>query len=408
RIGKIGIIGVGNTTAGNIIIRRDSTDLHVDSMEANANFKTLIGVQANNTRLYGVLRDTDYDGLGYAISIANTCDTFIYDMKASRGRTELDGRHGSNVFVYNSKFKRAGTHWGNNYNFINCNIESISWSGRDLNIEGGTVHSGVTNRTDICLSTGRFYANNVTTHGIVFLASSGVVPADFYASPRRFFDEVIIQNLRCTNNMQTIYGFGINPLADLKAPSHIVIDTIYAPNSTRLALTVMPLDNAIAFSTMQTYRAENIRHGGVCRIIGRGFNKYNSNFGYDVYINNCGRIEIQADSNYFQNLDANKLKVVSARQVNTKIALGQWIFTDCKFKKDTSISTVLFNTASPKGFQNCEYDGDMTGINALGPVLFSLNCRATVGSSNYPTPLKAGYLNPVYFIDESLEPPTPT
>ena len=93
-------------------------------------------------------------------------------------------------------------------------------------------------------------------------------------------------------------------------------------------------------------------------------------------------------------------EIVSARLINPKPALGQWIFNNCKIKRDNAISTALFATASAKGFLNCEYDGDITGISAQGALLFSIGCRAKVGSTNYPTPLKAGYVNPAYYIDD--------
>lgn len=402
RIGKVGIVGAGNFSAGFLGIQRDNVDCFIDSMESNAQFKTFLSITANNCKLTGSIRDTIYEGYGYGVSIGNCCDVNIYDFKASNGRTELDGRHGSNVSIFNSKFKKAGSHWGNNYKFFNSDIDTISWSGRNLTVKDCVIHFGILNRTDICLSTGRFCADNITLHGKVFLTSSGNVPTDFFNAPRRFFDEILINNLRCTDDVTIVFGFGPTPHADYISPSYININNVFAPVATRMVLTSIPLDNSKSFVKSSIYNVENIFHGGVCRVLGRGFSKYTSDFTYNATLNNCGKIEVQADSNYFGNLDIYNSEVVSVRRINPKTSLGKWIFTNCKIKLDIKISPTLFYIDAPKGFQNCEYDGDMAGIASLAPILFSIGCRAIIGSINYPKPLSGGYFNPIYYINESI------
>ncbi|MFC2994859.1 phage tail protein [Acinetobacter sichuanensis] len=397
-IGFIGTIGAGDFSAGQIIIKRDSTVMKIGSVSTTSQFKTLLSVLANNCKIYGTAKDSTYDGYGYGINVGYNCDTFIYDFKAAKCRTELDGRHAANVFVFNSKMKKAGSHWGNNFKFENCEIQDIAFNGRNLSLEDINLHGYVSVRGDLCFASGKFYARNIKTKSISFLSFGAAPIADFYTMPRRLFDVIDIDGIECTGDMQILYGYAVTPYSKMVAPRSVIIKNISAQNSKVLTLSNVLLDNADKFGRTAPYHLENIDVAGYVHIIGRGFKSGVSQYAYKGRITNCGKVHIRADASFFEELEVIDSKVIAHNKVNISVPIGtaEYIYKNVVFDHDTTLSNAaLLNVESKKGMINCEYKNAFSNLG--GDVIFSIGCRARLGATNYPSPLNY-YVNPSTFI----------
>ena len=399
KVGEIKTLGSGSFSRGQIIVKRDSTHLKIGQVDSSSQFRTLITVIGNNCKLYGSAKDAQYDGYGYGISIGNCCDTFLYDFKATKCRTELDGRHGSNVFVFNSKFKKVGSHWGNNYKFENCEITDIAWAGRSISLVDIVLHGFFYLRQDVSYSSGTLYVRNLKLKSNIGFTLSGAATANFFTKPRKFFDVIDIDGVSCDKNVTTFFGFGVTPQYNLTAHRKVSIKNIDAPYSDLMLINPFPLDNAEPFPESYSLSLKDIKTRGYLKFSGRGFKNRVSQYGYKVRIENCGRLAIHADSSYIEELEAIDTTIISHRKINvlTPLGSGEYIYKSCKLKHDSTVSVYLFDHEAKKGFLNCEYQGVFS--NTGGPILFSIGCRAKIDASGYPLPLNH-YVNPTFFKTE--------
>ncbi|EKU54404.1 tail fiber protein [Acinetobacter sp. WC-323] len=400
-IGYVGTLGNGTYSSGQIIIKRDSTVLRIGEVSSSSQFRTLISVLGNNCKIYGTAKESQYEGYGYGLNISYCCDTFIYDFKATKCRTELDGRHAANVFVFNSKLNKAGSHWGNNFKFKNCEVQDIVYAGRNLSLEDFKLHGFCSIRGDVGYVSGRLYVRNLTAKSTSFLSFSSPPVADFFTKPRRLFDVIDIDGVNCEGDMQIFYGYSATPLSKMIAPRKINIKNIDAPNSKTLAISSVLLDQADKFSKSAEYSLENINTGGYLQILGRGFKNGISQYAYKGRILNCGRTHIRADASYFEEMEVIDTKVIAHNKVNisTPLGIGEYIYKNVIFDHDNSLSNIaLINVETKKGMMNCEYRNNFS--NAGGNIIFSIGCRARLGATNYPLPLKY-FVDPTVFIVEN-------
>ncbi|MEJ7881302.1 phage tail protein [Acinetobacter baumannii] len=400
-IGYIGTRGDAAVSTGEIIIKRDSTVLKIGEVSSTSQFKTLISVLANNCKLYGTAKESEYDGYGYGLNISYCCDTFIYDFKATKCRTELDGRHAANVFIFNSKLNKAGSHWGNTFKFKNCEVQDIVYAGRNLSLEDFKLHGFCSIRGDIAYVSGKLYVRNMAAKSSSFLTFSSAPVADFYTRPRRLFDVIDIDGVECEGDMQIFYGYSATPLSKMKAPRRICIKNIDAPNSKTLAISGILLDQAEKFLINSYYHLENIDTGGYLQVLGRGFKDGISQYAYKGKIINCGKTHIRADASYFEELEVFDTKIIAHNKVNisTPLGRGEYIYNNVTFEHNSNLSNIaLLNVEAKKGMLNCEYRGVFSNVG--GEIIFNIGGRARIGATNYPTPLKY-MINPTYFIVES-------
>lgn len=414
KIGKLETTGTGLNN-NSIIIERDSVDFYIDDVSGSTGFRTLLTLTGNDCNFYSpVIKDAQYTGLGYGISIGICCDTNIYSMKGSNCRTTLDGRHGANVTVHNSRLETAGTHWGNNYIFKDCDIDIVTWSGKDLKLQGGSLRNYISMRVDAAMSIGKCEIDGTTLYSETsIITPSGTIIADFFTSPRRVFDSVIVRNVDCTGNVASFYGYGalIVFSADYIPPKNFLFENIRAPKSDRLRLAQLNLANALAFSEVGVFRANNIQAKVVIPFTARGFSKYPSSHGYDVRAVDCGRTYIQCDANAFSKYKLIDSTLVGANRINNSVARGDMIFDDCVIEHDAALATSgLFYIEARKGFIGCEYRGVFSnggGVN--GVTMYSLAARAANGATGFPVPLTNHINRTLYQRDElsfSFDPPS--
>ncbi|MFL1383621.1 hypothetical protein ACJOYH_05925 [Acinetobacter baumannii] len=403
KVGKFSTTGDG-TNNNSIIIERDSVDFHLGDVVGSSGFRTIVTLTGNDCNIFSpVIKDAQYEGYGYGISIGLCCDTNIYSMKGSNCRTTLDGRHGSNVMVHNARLETAGTHWGNNYIFKDCDIDIITWAGKDLRLENGSLRKYISMRADVAMSIGTCEINGTKLYSdTTVITPSANIIADFFTSPRRVFDNIIFRNAECTSNITSIFGYGALGVysGDFIPPKYFLFENIRALNSETLRLAQLNLANSLAFTSKAIVRAKNIQAKVVIPLAARGFSKFPSTFGYDVCAVDCGKIFIQCDASTFSRYKLIDSEFAAANRINASTPLGFIQFDDCIINHDTNVNNVLFYIESKKGFQNCEYRGVfLNGGSPNGAVVYSLGCRAQIGATGYPTPLKAGYVNPTDYID---------
>ncbi|WP_337080751.1 hypothetical protein [Acinetobacter pittii] len=403
KVGKLTTTGDGANN-NSIIIERDSVDFHIGDVFGSSGFRTIVTVTGNDCNIFSpIIKDAQYEGYGYGISIGLCCDTDIYSMKGSNCRTTLDGRHGANVIVHNSRLETAGTHWGNNYIFKDCDIDIVTWAGKDLKLEGGGLRKFVSLRADVSMSIGVCEINGtkVYTDTTLITPSSNII-ADFYTSPRKVFDSIVVRNIECFNNITSIFGYGALGVysGDFIPPKYFLFENIRALNADTLRLAQLNLANSLAFTSKAIIRAKNIQAKVVIPLAARGFTKFTSSFGYDVQAVDCGKVFIQCDASAFSRYKLIDSELAAVNRINASTALGILQFDDCVINHDSNINNVLFYIESKKGFQNCEYRGVFLNSGSPnGAVVYSLGCRALIGATGYPTPLKAGYVNPTDYID---------
>lgn len=414
KIGELETTGTG-TNHNSIVIERDSVDFYIDNVAGSTGFRTLVTLTGNDCNFFSpVIKDAQYTGLGYGISIGICCDTNIYSMKGSNCRTTLDGRHGANVTVHNSRLETAGTHWGNNYIFKDCDIGIVTWSGKDLKLQGGSLRYYISMRVDTAMSIGKCEIDGTTLNGPTYIITpSGDIIADFFTSPRRVFDSVIVRNVDCTGNIPGFFGFGALSVfsADYIPPKNFLFENIRAPKSDRLRLAYLNLANALAFSETAAFRANNVQAKVVTPFMARGFSKYPSSYGYDVRAVDCGKTYIQCDANTFSKYKLIDSTLVGASRINASSALGDMIYTDCVIDHDSVLSpSGLFYIEARKGFIGCEYRGVFSnggGVN--GVTMYSIAARAAVGATGFPVPLTNHINRSLYQRDElsfSFDPPS--
>ena len=406
RIGEIATTGTGNNH-NSIKIERDSVDVYISNVSGSSGFRTLVDLVGNDCNFYSpLIKDAQYAGLGYGISIGLCCDTNIYSMKASNCTTTLDGRHGSNVTVHNSRLETAGTHWGNNYLFKDCDIDIVTWSGKDLKLEGGSLRNYVSMRVDVAMCLGNCEINGTKVYSNTYVITpSGNIIANFFSTPRRVFDSVIVRNVECTENLSAIYGYSTSSVhaADYLPPKNFHFENILAKKADTLRLAALNLNNSVALSETAEIRAQNIQAKVVVPLFGRGFLKYPSSFGYSVKAIGCGKTYIQCDANVYSRYKLIDSSFIGATRINATTALGDIIFHDCVIEHDPAVATSgLFNIESRKGFSMCEYRGAFSNAGSVnGTTMYSNGCRAQIGASGYPMPL-AGYVNrTIYQRDET-------
>ncbi|MDC5499074.1 hypothetical protein OHX04_11700 [Acinetobacter baumannii] len=405
RIGEITTTGTGKNH-NSIKIERDSVDVYISNVSGSSGFRTLVDLRGNDCNFYSpLIKDAQYTGLGYGILIGLCCDTNIYSMKASNCTTTLDGRHGSNVTVHNSRLETAGTHWGNNYLFKDCDIDIVTWSGKDLKLEGGSLRNYVSMRVDVamCLGNCEINGTKVYSNTYVITPSSNII-ANFFSTPRRVFDKVVVRNIECTENLSAIYGYSTQDVyaADYLPPKKFHFENIDAKKSDVLRLAALNLNNSVAFTETAEIRAQNIQAKVVVPLFARGFLKYASSYGYNVKAIGCGKTFIQCDANVFSRYKLIDSTFVGATRINATTALGDIIFHDCAIEHDPAIATAgLFYIESRKGFSSVEYRGAFANDGSVNGTTMYSSGRALLGATGYPKPL-AGYVNrTIYQRDET-------
>lgn len=388
KIGKLTAAGAGANN-NSIVIERDSVDFNLGDVSGSTGFRTLVTLSGNDCNFFSpVIKDAQYEGLGYGISIGNSCDTNIYGMKASNCRTTLDGRHGANVMIHNSRLETAGTHWGNNYSFKDCDIDTVTWAGKDLSVMGGSLRNLISMRADVAMCIGRVEISNGTklySTAAVILPSANII-AGFFTSPRRLFDEVVVDNVQGFG-LTNIYGYTTlaNHSADWIPPKYFNINNVFSPSSATLRPVFMNLANAVALTETAKVRVSNITAKVVVPFSARGFSKYTSAFGYDVRAVDCGKTYVQCDASTFSKYKIIDSELVSAVRINASTALGVLLLDDCVIKHDATVNATQFNLEAKKGFSGCEYQGAFSnGGSVNGVTLYSLNCCAVIGASGYP------------------------
>lgn len=396
-IGEIVSAGTG-LNHNSIVIERDSVDVSIGNVSASSGFRTLVSLTGNDCSFYSpVIKDAQYSGYGYGISIGLCCDTKIFGMKGSNCTTSLDGRHGANVVVQDAKLEIAGSHWGNNYIFKNCDIGIVTWAGKDLKLDGGTLKDYVSMRVDVAMSIGtcEIVGTKLNSSSWVITPSSTII-ADFFTSPRKVFDNVIVRNSECTANLAGIFGFGALTVfsGDYIPPQNFLFENIKAPNTDRLRLAYLNLANSLALTKPAIFKAKNIQAKNVTPFMARSFSKYPSSQGYEVRAIDCGKVFIQCDANTFSLYKLNDSTLVGANRVNGSSPLGDMIFDDCIIEHDSALATNgLFYIESRKGFMACEYRGIFNNGGAVnGVTMYSIAARAVTNASGFPFPL-SNYIN---------------
>jgi hypothetical protein len=404
---KVGTIQTTGSSSNHnsFSIERDSVDVSIGNVESASGFRTLLSITGNACNLFSpVIKDAVYSGLGYGVSIGLSCDTNIHGMKASNCTTTLDGRHGANVTVYNSRMDIAGTHWGNNYVFQDCDIDTVTWSGKDVKISGGSLRNYLSMRADVAMCIGRAEISggtNLYSTSSVITPSSNIV-ADFFTSPRRLFDEIVVSNVR-GYNLNGIYGYSTitTHAADWAPPSYFEVSNVYSPESVNLRPVVLNLTNSVALTSTKKVRISNITAQMVTPFSARGFSKYPSMYGYDVRVVDCGRVYIQCDASTFSRYKLVDSELVAASRINASGSLGPILVSDSIVRHDASVNATQFNIEAKKGFSGCEYQGVFSNTGSVnGATIYSNNCRAVTGSTGYP-PL-VSYVNDTEFLKQDL------
>ncbi|WP_104470353.1 hypothetical protein [Acinetobacter indicus] len=403
RLGSFETVGSGENLNG-IIIERNSVDAYINTASSETQFRTIVNLRGCDINFYSpVLNNADYAGYGYGISIGLCCDINIYSMQSGRCRAGLDGRHGANVTVYNSRLERAGTHWGNNYKFIDCDIERVLYSGKDLSVQGGFVKDAVHMRHDIAMCIGTLDIKDVATDcSTVFIEPSALIASDFFSTPRRFFDIVKTKNITFNKNPIVVFGHSTTNQfgADFIPPHTFDFSDFYASETQRLYLIQMNLANAV-ISKKGVVKVSNInlKDGGHCvPFSARTTVKFPATTGYAVTVRDVGKFFIQADADTFTEYKAFDSHFIGANRFVSKTALGRIDLNGCKVDHDATVATLgQWRINSNKSLINCEYVSNFVEqvSSGDGVVEYAVGCVAKAGVTGFkPVPY---YVDPVLY-----------
>lgn len=380
---------------GAITLRRDSVDLSGFTVRSDgAEFRTLISVEANDCTIEGVHLDHhNWAGLGYAISIGLTCKTLVSNIKSVAERSNLDGRHGALVTVRDSVFENAGTHWGNNYVFQNCHVHRYSWSGKDLDVSGGSIEDGVSLRADVSMCTGHLNIDNVEWSGTQLVRPSNPIIGGFFTSPRKVFDSITISRIRNIRAAtMNLLGYGGTSVwaAQFIYPRSINISDIDCPNCPLMYPFAVPLDNALARESVSRWSARDvsIHQDGVVELLQRGITESQAAIVFDI--RRCGNLRIRVDASVIRRMDVYDCQVVLMRQVNDSTGDGPIVLHGGTYDPEETAYT-----RAPKGLINVELVGNAL-LTSGSPLLFQIGCMARTGATGYTTPLDY-YVNPTYY-----------
>ena len=279
---------------------------------------------------------------------------------------------------------------------------------------GGTLRGYVSMRVDVAMCIGTLSLSGGLTATNVFplIVPSSNIIGNFFTTPRRLFDTVIVDNIICNDNIPAIYSFGnMAADADWIPPSNFYFNDIYAPKSNQLTVCYLKLDNATALAAEGRVRINNITAKVVIPFMARGFVKYTSPYGYDVRVSDCGKVFIKCDAVTFSRYKLIDSTLIGANRINNSTARGDIILNDCVIEHNAAIATSgLFYIEARKGFVNVEYKGAFAnGGSVNGATMYSIVAKASLGATGYPTPL-TNYINrTIYQLDAltfTFDPPS--
>ena len=395
---SLGSVGTGILNGG-VVIERDSVDLHMGHIDSSNEFRTIVSIQANDCVLHApMLDDANFFGLGYGVSVGMSCSTRIINPKGGTARTEIDGRHGSNVTIEGGTVKAVGSHWGNNYALRDCHVERVSWAGKDLSIHGGSNALGIHLRADVALSIGtlRISGGHRVTRSASLLSPSAQFIAGYFTTPRQIFDEILIQDLIADYSGGEFAVLNVGASNNFSAawlpPRLINIDGVYAKNADSICAFILPFDYAVNLTQRHVWAAKNLVHNGVGgrALSQRGFSSA-SEKGVEYVFDNCGKIELVCDASAVESMRVKDCEVTRLDRVNSSAPRGRVILEGGRYAP-TDGSYV----ETRKGFINVEFAGDVTvGAGDVdGATDYEIGCRALLGAT--------GYKGPEYYVNPSL------
>lgn len=388
--------GSSGTAYSSLIIARSNVKLAIGSTasEGVQNATTIALSRCGGTNIViANAEDTDYAGLGYALSLGLSTETIISGGKFTKNRKSIDGRHCANVLIENITGGDVGTHWGNGFKVVNCNIENVSYSGKDLTVEGGSAHGSylINNRSDVYFCIGKLTVSNVLMGANVLrlLSSSSSVPSDIWTDPRSMFDEISVDGISFSSAALSLVTFeaGVSTMP----PKYVEFNNVLAVNGGDVV--VLSASNGNEFvntATENNYSFKDIKTSGdVSFIIGSPSsamaNKLNIN------VSSCGGdFTVSGSADVIGNLVLDGVNLVKCQRIG--VATGVCNITVSNSKV---VSPAFFIEANYH-FHNNEYSG-VVGVGSLGTVLSQMSCKALIGSSGYVSPLNY-YVNPSTYI----------
>jgi hypothetical protein len=135
-------------------------------------------------------------------------DNFDFDVPGS----DHVARHGNFIYFNNCKLKGVDDHFGSNYTITNSILGSCSFAGKNLKLENIDVHRnsriffGMRSDTPYCkgeliIRDVRFHRDNFAGGGQYFIYSVRSEDPLGRSTPFKFFDSVIIENIKFTGNL---------------------------------------------------------------------------------------------------------------------------------------------------------------------------------------------------------------
>lgn len=385
----IDVVGVGTYTNASVTNLRDNCKIHIGGASTSANFKTLFSQQGNNVTLTGSYSGATFAGLGYGISTGNCCDTFIRSVSADNSRRGLDGRHSSNVFVYDSTFSDAGTHWGNNFRFYNSTFNDLAWAGQDLLLDDCTMNGFLALRSDTWYATGDLVIKNLTSNGVYLMLTTANLASGIYSTPREFFSSIDIDGVVFHSAPASLMSWGAIPQSPLIAPSSIKINNIDARKSDNLLVTSMQFNTAVDTTAVGDITLSNIKTSNIGKsvVIIRGSESVTAK-GYKLNIKNVGKLQLNIDDNVATKGLIEDSTLLIHKNLVVRPVAGWYEYRNVEFDFDATLGAQIFSTKVEKVIKNSHYKGVFNNAGATnGAITSAVGNTASVGATGYPTPL---------------------
>lgn len=384
KIGRLYVEGESGSVYSSLIINRSNVDVEINSTksEGSQNATSISLNKCANTKLrLNKASDTDYVGLGYAISVGLSVNTEIDGGLFSKARASIDGRHGSNVTVSNVVAGIVGSHWGNNMVFNNCDVEYYTYSGKDLTVNGGKVYGfyAISVRSDVYYCIGKLSLKDVEMGGDVIrvISESSAIPSDIWTEYRKSFDEITVTNINALSDSVAFVSMSNTP--NLIMPKFIKFNGANCSKS--VTLLSIGTGSKLTIENDNKYSFDNVNCEDSAVLVGKPSTPVSIN----LNIGDVGNLDFQCNAEAIGDFRFNDLTLVNCQRLGTGTKSGTIEINKCKI-----VDPVFFLEVDYK-LINCEFDGAM-GTNGLGLVKYQIGCVAKLGSTGYKVPLN-------YFVD---------